>query len=299
VLYLRETFKEGIDARQYLKLIREGHKALRMQGSTGDYYTLLPSRKLRIKRGDSLSQAEPVLTGAVDSTRTNFKPHTDLVLEVEGNYATKSVLAILDIMVSNGWKRPIYFNFTSLNTAGLSLARHVVQQGSVYRFDPMRADSGTVIPDKEAMYDNLILKGNYENLARPDVHFNYEDYYLRIISPLRQSFNTLALAYLNDGDRDMALQVLQFAVEKVHLPHLNPTFASLQTAELFAVLGDEDTARALCASLFAFHHAEIQWQLRNRRDVDPLDRYLARQSAEMLEKLGEPAQEEQLKVLGL
>jgi hypothetical protein len=297
VLYVQETIKEGIDAKRYVQLIKEGNKALRMQSSTGDYFTILPSKKLMIRRGDTLSQPGPKLTSSVkaeDSLR-----QSNLILTVKGNYATKSVLAIVDIMISNQWKRPIYFNFTSLNTAGLDLNEHVVQEGAVYRFDPLRASGEGVVIDRKAMFQNLIEKANYSGLKNKNVHFNYEDFNLRIISPLRQSFNSLAFAFLDAGDRDTALSVMQFAKANLYQAHLYPTFANLEAAEVFATLGDEESAAALCSTLFDCHMAEVKWQLENGRIVDGLDRYLAQQSARMLAALGNNRPVTELSKMGM
>lgn len=297
VLYIQETIKEGIDAKRYLQLIKEGNKALRMQSSTGDFFTILPSKKLLIKRGDSLSQAGSKLT-AVDKTEDSLR-QSNLTLTVKGNYATKSVLTIVDIMISNQWKRPIYFNFTSLNTAGLNLNEHVVQEGAVYRFDPLRTSGKDVVVDRNVMFQNLLVKANYSNLMNKDVHFNYEDFNLRMISPLRQSFNSLAISFLDVGDRDTALSVMQFAKAKLYPDHLYPTFANLEAAEVFAALGDDKSAAALCLPLFDCHSAGLKWQLENGRVPDNLDRYLAQQSARMLAALGNTGPEAELSKLGI
>jgi hypothetical protein len=297
VLYIQESIKEGVDAKRYLQLIKEGNKALRMQSSSGDYFTLLPSKKLLIRRGDTTTQAIPKLTGAApasDSLR-----NSNLILTVKGNYATKSVLGIIDVMISNGWQRPVYFNYTSLHTAGLDLNSHVVQEGAVYRFDPLRASGDEVVSDPQKMYENLVVKADYSNLLDPKVHFNYEDYYLRIISPLRQSFNSLATTLLQAGNVEKAREVMQFAKAKVYLPHLNPTFANLEAAEIFVALNDEKSAVAVCTVVFDCHFAELKWQRENGRDLEPIDHYLAQQSARMLAALGNSSPEAELARLGI
>ena len=297
VLYVQETIREGIDARKYLELIGKGNPALRVQASTGDYFTILPSRKLLLPADDTLSDRGAALAAsksAGDSLSLRY-----FALKVKGNYATKSVLAILDVMLSNQWQRPMYFNFTSLNTAGLELNGHVVQEGSVYRFDPSRTTSSDIVIDRDTMFKNLIEKADYDNLSDADVYFNYEDYALRMISPLRQSFNTLALSYRDAGDTTKALSVIKFAREKLYQKHLPPTYSNLETAEIFASLGDIDSAAALCTSLFERHLAELKWQNENNRAPDRLDLFLAEQSSRMLAALGNTEAEAVLRKLGM
>lgn len=297
VLYLQESIKEGIDAKRYLQLIKEGNKALRMQASSGDYYTILPSRKLFIKRNDSLVNARAIRTGV--NTLPDTALRSDLALTVKGNYATKSILAMIDVMVSNQWKRPIYFNFTSLNTTDLDLNEHVVQEGALYRFDPARTAGDGIVQDPLAMYENLITKADYSNLARTDVQFNYEDHVLRMISPLRQSFNALAVSFLNNGDEETARSVMEVAKEKLYAPHLYPTFSNLEAAGILDALGDRDSAAALCSSLFSCHVAELRWQRDNNRPIDDLDHLLAQRAAQVLAQLGDNQPQQELGRLGL
>ncbi|MGC3943003.1 MAG: DUF2723 domain-containing protein [Chryseolinea sp.] len=297
VLYLQESIKEGIDAKKYVELISQSNTALRAQSSTGDYFTILPSRKLLIRSVDSLSQPQSKLTAS--KAGSDSVQHPYFSLGVKGNYATKSALAIVDLMLSNQWKRPMYFNYTSLNTAGLDLDNHVVQEGAVYRFDPTRTSGSDIVIDRKTMYQNLVEKADYTNLASGNVNFNYEDYTLRMISPLRQSFNALAQAYRDAGDKDTALSVMQFAKDKLYKTHLRPTYANLEAAEIFASLGDRDSAAALCSMLFDCHASELKWQRENNRALDELDRFLADQASRMLAALGETKAEDQLRKLGL
>jgi len=297
VLYIQESIKEGIDAKKYIELIKQGNPALRAQSSTGDYFTILPSRKLLIRSSDTLSHSASVRTTSDSGADSVQRPY--FVLNVKGNYATKSVLAIVDVMLSNQWQRPIYFNFTSLNTAGLDLNEHVVQEGSVYRFDPTRMPGTDIVIDRDIMYQNLLKKANYDNLAIKGVNFNYEDYMLRMISPLRQSFNALALSYLDAGDSDTALSVMQFAKDKLYRDHLRPTYTNLEAAEIFASLGDRESAASLCSMLFACHASELKWQKENSRTSDELDKFLADQASRMLAALGNTEAEGQLRKLGI
>lgn len=294
VLYIQETIREGIDARRYLQLIAEKNNALRRQSSTGDYFTILPSKKLLIKRDNAIARADSNFTR---TQATPDAPISDLSLTVTGNYATKSVLAIIDVMISNHWQRPMYFNFTSLNTAGLDLEEHVVQEGLVYRFDPTRTSGDDVVIDRDAMYDNLINKANYSNLHREGVHFNYEDHNLRIISPLRQSFNALAIAYLEAGEVDTARSVMQFAVKNLYSPHLYPSFANLEAAELLSALDDHKSASSLLTALFECHYHELAWQLDNGRPTEAIDRVLAQQASRMMADLGNPEPQQRFTAL--
>ena len=270
VLYLQERIKEGIDFRKYLQLLKQEHPALKVATSDGDYYNVLPSRTLLLNVNDTLSD----------------KPLT-MILKVQGNFLQKNGLAMLDIVVSNNWKRPVYFNFTSLNTAGLDLEPYVVQEGNVYRLTPFENPKKGISIDLELTAKNLIEKSDYSNLADPNVYFNYEDYYARMITPVRQSFNSLAEAYIGSGQPDKAEKVLLFAVDKLYIKHLEPSYTNLEAADMLSSLGREDLAKILCSSAFDFYFEQLQVAATENAQLNRLDLFLAERSAEILSRLGD------------
>ncbi len=295
VLYIQESIKEGIDVRKYIQLLKEEHKALTMYSGTGDAYHILPSRTLKLKAsGYRVSNGFTSLSQqGADSTEA------EMTIRVSGNYLQKNALAVLDLMVSNNWQRPIYFNFTSLNTVGLDLNAYVVQEGNVYRLHPVKNNENDITADTGLMYSNLIEKADYSNLADSSIYFNYEDYQARMIAPLRQSFNTLAAACLLKGDVEMAEKVLLFAVEKLYPGHLQPSYTNLQAAEMFRSLGRTDVAKSLCSTLFDFHYEQLRTELNERHTIDRLDAYLAEQSAALLNELGDNTNMRKFEGLGL
>jgi hypothetical protein len=271
VLYLQESIKEGIDLRKYLQLLEQEHPALKVETSAGDYYNVLPSRTILIN---------------VDDGSDNQKS-AQMALQVQGNFLQKNGLALLDLVVSNKWQRPVYFNFTSLNTAGIELDPYVVQEGNVYRLTPFENPKKGVSIDLELTAKNLIEKADYSNLADPNIYFNYEDYYARMITPVRQSFNSLAEAYIESGNPGKAKKVLLFAVEKLYIKHLDPSYTNLEAAELLTSLGQEDLAKSLCSSLFDFYFDQLQSAAAENARLNRLDLFLAERSAETLSRLGD------------
>ena len=85
-------------------------------------------------------------------------------------------MALIDLVMSNEWQRPVYFNFTSYNQIDLNIAPYLVQEGLVYRLRPFENQSKDVEADTDLMYKNLIANASYENLLRSDIYFNNEDF---------------------------------------------------------------------------------------------------------------------------
>ena len=276
VLYIQDVIREGIDLPNYLQLLREGHKALTRVSERGEPYSIVPSRVMKLQ------------VNAATGKDQSRMPDREVVFKLKGNYLYKGTLAMLDLIASNHWTRPVYFNFTSLHTADLELNAYVVQEGNLYRLLPINNEEGDEVRvDTQLSYQNLVINADYRNLQHPSINFNYEDYQLRIINPVRLSLNNLAITFLNEGNRAMAGEVMKFAVEKLYAPHLAPSVASLQAAGIFRALDQEDQAKTLCKSIFDFHYDQYQCGIKDKGKGDREDAYFMQQSAQLLGDLGD------------
>ncbi|MGI9545592.1 MAG: tetratricopeptide repeat protein, partial [Cyclobacteriaceae bacterium] len=202
---------QAIDLKQYLQLVTEQSKVI--QYPTGDdYVNLIPARKMFLKVDTTKVISEGLLP-------ENLRPYlTDrLLIDIKGNAIYKNDLGILDIIATNQWERPIYFNQTSLINTKLRLDPYVVQEGATYRLlpvfnpDPMRRS----LVNTDVMYDNMMNKFHWRELDNPDVYYTTEDYLDKAISVHRSYFNTLARALIDDGKTDQAKEVLLKSLELI------------------------------------------------------------------------------------
>lgn len=280
VMYIHESITEGIDARKYLQLLREEHPALRMISTTGEPYSILPSRTLIIPLNNSESASN--IYASDESKETNLK----MVLTATGNYLTKNSLAILDLLISNNWERPMYFNFTSYNQLDLNIKPYLVQEGLVYRLMPFENQSKNVEPDTELMYENLIINASYDNLLRKDIYLNHEDYHARMIDPLRSAFNLLVAGLIYEGNDEKASHVMDKALHDLYPTHLKPSFSNLQTADLLLTMGRTAEAQRLSAALFDWNFLQVKSDLDNNKTVGQVNIFLLTRSAELLNRVG-------------
>ena len=158
VIYVME--KEGlqaVSAREYLKLINSGSELLQMKTSGKTVINMVPSRNLILDVDSSFLANDEIVP---PQFKDLFVPQMNL--QVGGNYVTKGTLMLLDLIVSNNWERPIYFNNTSLSTLGLNLDEHVVMEGLTYRLLPIRKPETL---REELVNTNLAMKNFMENFA--------------------------------------------------------------------------------------------------------------------------------------
>jgi hypothetical protein len=280
VLYVHESIKDGIDAEKYLQLLHEEHPALRMTSSAGEPYSILPSRVLIVPGDNTPSGGNRHVSNSGQENRNS------IALLVTGNYLTKNSLAILDLLISNNWERPVYFNFTSYNQIDLNVRPYLVQEGLVYRLMPEENLSKDVEPDSDLMFKNLMTNTNYENLLRDDIYLNHEDYHARMIEPLRSAFNLLAASLLYEGKVKEAGMVLDKAVYNFYAAHLNPSFANLQTADILLSVGRRQEAHRLSAAVFDSTFLQVKEELDNKEHVGQLSVLLLRRSVDLLNRSG-------------
>ncbi len=283
VLYVQETIKKGIDVKKFLQLLKEEHAALTVYSNTGDSYNIVPSKtlKLKVDKKNILKENKDIGTTAGDEITQEIR------LNIPGTYLQKNALAVLDLMASNDWERPMYFNFTALNTVGLDLSHYVIQEGNVYRLAPIENKGENIAVNTVLSYRNLVENADYTNLSEKEIYFNYEDYHARMITPARESFNTLAAAFLAEGDTAKATSVLLYAVKHLYSPHLRPSYTNLEASEILLFLGKNELAKSLCTSLFNFHYDQLQMASMGKKEIDRLDIYFVEQSAEILNRMGE------------
>jgi Ca2+/Na+ antiporter len=288
VLYVEERIKDPVDVRQFLQLLTDEHPALKRYTNRGDSYNIIPSRQLTIAIDHNKASL---------FQRTALTKATEVNLNVTDNYLQKNALAILDLIASNNWERPVYFNFTSLNTLGLDIRAYVVDEGLVYRLTQVENQEEHIRVDTEQAYKNLVINGNFSNLGRHDVFFNHEDYHLRMITPLRQAFNTLAAACLEKGDTTMARSVLNKSFGNLFHSYLSSSYADINAAEMLHALHDDKKAKVIAIAYFQRRFPEMARQLQSQKQPDRTELYFLTRACNLLEQMGEPKYMNSMRVL--
>ena len=238
VIYVME--KEGLDAisaREYLRLINSGSELLQMKTSGKTLINMVPSRNLILDVDSSFLANDEIVP-------PQFKDLfvSQMNLQVGGNYVTKGTLMLLDLIVSNNWERPIYFNNTSLSTLGLNLEEHVVMEGLTYRLLPIRKPETM---REELVNTNLAMKNYMENFAfrgMNDSKVYLDEEYRRFTSNHRSALNSIALALIEEDKLADAAKLLNFGLETIPDKAVPYDLSSGQSVPLFFEVGEDEKA---------------------------------------------------------
>lgn len=225
--------KATIDVRKLVQLINLGHKGLRMPGNFGTYYHQVPGNKFSIK-GD----LKPERYSADVQRYLKEK----IAVAAKSSRLYKSDLAFLDIAAHNNWDRPIYFNATSLNGLNVDIDTHVIKEGLLYRFLPIDTNEQIMNPKKN--YELLVEKAVYTPLEN-NHYLTSENHVLRIIEPLKASYNQLAYELMRSNEPEKAKQTILYALDRFYPHHLSPGMHAVHLAKLMFEVGMNSKATEL------------------------------------------------------
>ncbi len=238
VLYVME--REGLDAisaREYLKLLNSGSQLLKMETGGKSVVNMVPSRNL-ILEVDSAAVADKNIIP--EEFISLFSPQMNL--QISGQYVTKGTLMLIDLITSNNWERPIYFNNTSLATIGLNISEHVVMEGLTYRLLPVRKPEfiREELVNVDLAYKNFMEKFAFRGMDNPDAYLDEE--YRRFASNHRSTLNSIVIALLDQDKMEEAATLLNYGLKVMPHEAIPYDLSSGQSVPLFFEVGEDEKA---------------------------------------------------------
>ncbi len=237
-----KSVKGPLPLDQYIKLVRENHPAIQLKLQT-EVFNTIPGKII----GQSINRDDVLAKGIIPAEKEDLLVDK-MVFKIKNNALYKADLFILDLISTNQWERPIYFNNTSLQSIGLDLTEWVVHEGTTYRLLPLQnPDPQSELVNTKTMYVNLMEKFSFREVDNPNIYFS--DDYLRLLQNHRASFNTLAGALVEEGKAKQAGAVLLRSLEVMPDKSVPYDLTSVYTATLLLELGLEKEAHHIADTL--------------------------------------------------
>ena len=235
VLYVTERL-EAISLKEYLKLLKSESDLLKLTSSFSSSINSVPSRNLILEIDE-----EKVLSSGVVPEGMEDLVIPQMNLRVKGNYVTKGGMMLMDLIATNDWERPIYFNNTSLATIGFDLRNHVVMEGLTYRLLPVqKPENVEELVNTELAYKNVMEKFAFRGMNNPDNYF--DDEFRRFTSNHRSALNSLTIALLEEDKMEMAAAIQKLGLEKFPNEAIPYDLANGQSVPLLFEMGEDDLA---------------------------------------------------------
>jgi hypothetical protein len=223
---------KSVDLKQYLELLKKDHQGLRLYPSANATPTREFTLKVDVEKVKSL--------GIVPKTLENLIV-PEMRLRLKGNGLEKKDLAMLDVLATADWERPLYVNNTSLAQFNIDLNPYVVQEGNAYRILPVfNTDENRELVNTEVAYENMLTKFQFRGLDDSTIY--YTDQYRSFVQNHRSSLNSLAEALIAEGKKDKARDVLLFSLKKMPDRGVRFDFTNGRMVELLFEVGEKDEA---------------------------------------------------------
>ena len=232
----------------------------------GDYVNYIPSNKFLID----------VDSSKVFSNGTVKEYYKDkLVSPMAWNYPETDVLkgdlAIMDLLSTNNWERPVYYSTTVPSSQYKGLDKYFVQEGLAYRVVPItmnrsgKDDFGII--DPILMYDNLMNKFTWGNAEDPSVYLDENN--RRMFSNFRRLFASLGKELIISGDTARAIEVAHRGLEIVPAQKLPNDFFSIGLAEVLIMSGEVGEGEKLMNEIVEYSKNYLDYSI----SIRPEDRF--------------------------
>ena len=232
----------------------------------GDYVNFLPTNKLLI----DVDSATVLSNGTVKEYFKN-KLVSPMIWEYSDEDAFKGDLAMMDLLATNEWERPVYISTTVPGTQYKGLEKYFIQEGLAYRIVPVRTDEpeqgeyGMI--DPVVMYDNMMNKFSWGNASDPSVYLDENN--RRMFSNFRRIFGNLGKALLQAGDTVKAIEAAHRGLEIVAPGKLPNDFFSVGLAEVLIRAGEKEEGMKLLNSIINYSADYLDYSI----SLKPFNRF--------------------------
>ena len=249
---------EQMDLNQALDWLRSDDPRTKTVPGIGEKLDYIPAEKLVYP----IDSAAVLQNKAIDPQDAPMMAR-ELIVDLSGKQAIgKEAITILDMLVTNNWKRPIYFAITVDPNQFVRLDPYFQKTGLAYRIVPFvtRAEGARAI-DTEKMYDNVMNRFKWGGADRPGVYI--EENTMRMCKSYRMYiFGELAQALLREGKRDKALAVVDKAMKVLPPANVPLDYSAIAIGEVYMALGEKAKGEPILDAIVENSLRNIRWYVR-------------------------------------
>ncbi len=233
----------------------------------GDYVNYLPTNKLQIDVDTSI-----VLSNGTVKGYFRDRLVSPMIWEYSESDALKGDLAIIDLLASNNWERPVYMSTTVPSSQYKGLEKFFIQEGMTYRIAPVKisetppGEYGMI--DPYVMYDNMMNKFKWGNAGDPSVYLDENN--RRMFCNFRRLFGSLGKSLLEAGDTSKAVEAVTKGLEIVPASKLPHDYFSLEPAEVLIKAGKKDEGEKIFNSIMEYASDHLEYII-NVKNADRFD----------------------------
>ncbi|MEO6760446.1 MAG: DUF2723 domain-containing protein, partial [Saprospiraceae bacterium] len=242
--YSPQNIDREMTIQQVVKFLGEDHK---MQSQGGrDFDTYLPTHKIAIP----VNRTDAIASKAIMESDSNMIDTLHINLGEKKNYIIKDELAMLDILASNLWKRPIYWAVTCREDKLLGMESYLQLEGLGLRVVPFRNEGdqrnygiigcGRVATD--IAFDNIMNKWKWGNFDKERLYVDRS--YMPSLQTMRVTMIRIARQLTVEKKNDKAVALADKYFEA--FPEYNFSYDQFSAlmADVYARSGNNAKAAA-------------------------------------------------------
>ena len=235
----------------------------------GEYYNYIPSSKFLV----TVDSARVMSNGTVKDYQAD-RLLNNVIWKYNDREMYKNNLAVMDMIGTNKWERPIYFASTVPPSNYMGLDDYFQLEGLAYRIAPLDStgtrtqDIGYI--DTRQMYENVMNRFKWGNASDPGVYLDENN--RRMFSNFRRIFGMLAESLIDEGDTLKAKEVLNKSLEEIPAGKIEHNYYSINIFRGFYRAGEKDKAMAIATDIInnakAYLDVVLQLEEGRRYDLD-------------------------------
>ena len=249
-LPVNSRIEKPVDLGQIVEFVGQDDRKYKIDISgRGDFMNYIPSNKFSI----DVDSATVVSNGTVKKYFSD-RIVSPMIWEYTEDDAFKGDLAMMDLLATSKWGRPVYISTTVPSSQYKGLEKYFVQEGITYRVVPIRTDKpeegefGMIDPVE--MYENMMNKYKWGNADDPSVYLDETN--KRMLSNFRRIFGNLGKSLLASGDTAKAIEVARRGLEIVPPEKLPYDFFVLSLGEVLIRAGNKEEGSRIISDVIAY-----------------------------------------------
>ncbi len=244
------------DIEKVIDFVLSDNPQTKVPVGSGESIDFVPTKRLRIK----VDKDKLVKNGTIKPEDAD-KMVDYIEWSIKGSYILKNDLAVLDLLATFGWDRPIYFASTTGPDSYIGLENYFRQEGMAYRLVPIKAerssDGNPGFIDTDILYTNVMEKFQWGGMDVNDIYMDETN--RRMTMSLKILFNRLASELIAEKDNDKAKEVMDRAFEVMPEKNVPYDIFTMFLVENYYKVGEFEKANAVTARLVDIFSKDVAY----------------------------------------